>query len=300
MVRRKARVRHLVGTAAVVAGLVVTGGVGAQAAPSRAAGSGATLHVAITDKALYVDGPTSFPAGQVHLMFENARAKADGATEIFRLAPDYDWSQLRADIQVVNQNLFAPHGNKQKGLKALNHVITHVTAYGGLSVKAGNSARATLLLKDPGTYVIFNDSGNVPNSPHKLTVTAPAGYQGLPPADGFVVAQTNRRFSGSSVLPANGTIRFTNRSTESPHFLVLSHVKEGTTRKQVIAALQSNGQPSFALPGEFDTDALTLGQSMDFHVNLPAGEYVQMCFFPDPQTGMPHAFMGMVRIVHLK
>jgi len=25
-----------------------------------------------------------------------------------------------------------------------------------------------------------------------------------------------------------------------------------------------------------------------------------MCFFPDLKTGMPHAAMGMVRIVHLK
>jgi hypothetical protein len=25
-----------------------------------------------------------------------------------------------------------------------------------------------------------------------------------------------------------------------------------------------------------------------------------MCFFPDPKTGDPHAFMGMVRIVHLR
>jgi hypothetical protein len=32
---------------------------------------------------------------------------------------------------------------------------------------------------------------------------------------------------------------------------------------------------------------------------LPAGDYAEMCFFPDLKTGMPHAMMGMVRIVHL-
>jgi hypothetical protein len=32
---------------------------------------------------------------------------------------------------------------------------------------------------------------------------------------------------------------------------------------------------------------------------LPAGDYAEVCFFPDLETGMPHAFMGMVRIVHL-
>lgn len=287
-------------TVVAVMGLLTTGALGAQASPARTTGSGVTLHVAITDKALYVDGPATFPAGQVHLMFENARAKADGEVAVFQLAAGYSWSDLRADIKTVGENLFAPHGDKQKGLKALNHAIAHLTSYGGLLAHAGNSVHGTLLLRNPGTYVIFNDSGQIPNSPHWLTVTAPTGYQALPPADGTVVAQTNRRFSGSSVLPANGTIQFTNHSTESPHFLILQQVKEGTTRKQVIAALQSNSQPSFVLPGEFETDALTTNQSMDFHVSLPAGEYVQMCFFPDPKTGMPHALMGMVRVVHLK
>jgi hypothetical protein len=39
---------------------------------------------------------------------------------------------------------------------------------------------------------------------------------------------------------------------------------------------------------------------MNFHIHLPPGTYAVMCFFPDPKTGDPHAFMGMVRIVHLK
>ena len=284
-----------------VTGLLATGSLSAHAAAQRDARPATVLNVAITSHNTYVDGPSTFPAGQVQIRLENARSKGSVATEVFRLASGYSWSTLRSDITVMGQNLFGPNGDKKKGLAALNRVIAHITAYGGLDVeKPGGRAHGTLLLTDPGTYVIFNDSGNVPNSPHWLTVTAPAGAQTLPAADGNVMAMTNRRFSGDSVLPKNGTIRFTNESTESPHFLVLSHVKEGTTRKQVIAALQSNAQPGFVLPGEFDTDALSTNQSMDFHVNLPAGEYVQMCFFPDPQTGMPHALMGMVRIVHLK
>jgi hypothetical protein len=33
---------------------------------------------------------------------------------------------------------------------------------------------------------------------------------------------------------------------------------------------------------------------------LPKGEYVEVCFFPDPKTGMPHAYMGMIGTVTLK
>ena len=287
---------------AAASGLALAGMSTAQAVPIHAAATSSstpTLHVAVTDKSFYVDGPTTFPAGRVSISFENAQAKHEGETEIFQLASGYHWSDLRSDIKTVGVNLFAPHGNKKKGLKALNHVIANVKAFGGFDVTAGKSNHGMFLLPAAGTYVIFNDSHNVPRNPHWLTVTSPVGPQTLPSADANVVAMTNRRFGGDTRLPANGTINFHNESTESPHFLFLQQVKAGTTRKQVIQALQSNGPGPF-LGGSTGTDALTTGQSMNVHVHVPAGTYAEMCFFPDPKTGMPHAFMGMVRIVHLK
>lgn len=289
--------------AAAAAGLVASGLGAADAAPARPDASSSSvpsLHVAITDKGFYVDGPRSFPAGRVNVSFENARAKKEAEMEVFQLAPGYKWTDLRADFKVMAPNLFAPHGNKKKGLKALNHIIDNIKAFGGFDVMAGKSERGTLLLPSAGSYILFNDSG-FPKSPHWLSVTAPEGPQTLPAADGNVVAKTNRRFGGDTTLPAAGTINFTNESTESPHFLNLSQVKPGTTRKQVIEAFQSNGPGPFIRDGgTAGTDALTLGQSMNVHVHLPAGTYAEMCFFPDPKTGMPHALMGMVRIVKLK
>ena len=39
---------------------------------------------------------------------------------------------------------------------------------------------------------------------------------------------------------------------------------------------------------------------MTVDYDLPAGQYVIMCFFPDPHMGgMPHALMGMLRMIHL-
>jgi hypothetical protein len=289
--------------AAAATGLVLSGMGGADAAPIRAtatSSSGTTLHVAITDNDMYVDGPTTFPAGRVSVTLENARTKHDAGVAVGQLAAGYHWGDLRSDLKTAFTNLFAPHGSKKKGLKALNHAIDHITAYGGIYAHKGDTSHATLLLPSAGTYIVFDDSGNLPKRPNFITVTSPSGPQTLPAADGNVVAKTNRRFSGDRVLPAKGTINFTNESTESPHFLELAHVKQGTTRKQVINSFQSNGRPDFVLPGLMDTDILTTGQSMNYHVNLPPGEYVQMCFFPDPKTGMPHALMGMVRIVHLK
>ena len=279
---------------AMATGLVATG-VGALAANDTIP----SLRVAITDKGFYVDGPRSFPAGRVNVSFDNARSKAESEVEVIQLASGYKWTDLRSDFKTMATNLFAPHGNTKKGLKALNHIISHVTGYGGFDVNAGKSAHGTLLLPHSGSYVIFNDSG-FPKNPHWLAVTAPSGPQTLPAAGGNVVAMTNRRFSGNTTLPANGTINFTNHSTESPHFLALQQVKPGTTRKQVIEALQSNSGPGPFLSGVAGTDFLSNGSTMNVHVHLPAGTYAEMCFFPDPKTGMPHALMGMVRIVKLK
>ena len=287
--------------AATATGLIAAGITVAQAAPHRpAAASSSTpsLRVAITDKGFYVDGPKTFPAGRVHVSFDNARAKKEAEIMAIQLASGYRWTDLRSDYKTMVTNLFAPHGNKKKGLKALNHIIDNVTFFGGFDVMAGKSARGTLLLPSSGSYVLFNDSG-FPHNPHWLSVTSPAGPQTLPAADGNVVAKTNRRFGGNTTLPAKGTIHFANESTESPHFLNLQQVKPGTTRKDVISALEGNGPPPF-LKGVAGTDALSNGQSMDLHVHVPAGTYAEMCFFPDPKTGDPHAFMGMVRIVHLK
>jgi hypothetical protein len=33
--------------------------------------------------------------------------------------------------------------------------------------------------------------------------------------------------------------------------------------------------------------------------DLPAGEYLLACFWPDRFTGMPHFFMGMWKLINL-
>ena len=44
-----------------------------------------------------------------------------------------------------------------------------------------------------------------------------------------------------------------------------------------------------------ETGSLSPGRSMTVDYDLPGGQYVVLCFFPDPKMGgMPHAMMGMV------
>lgn len=284
-------------TAATAAALV---GAGLAATPvASAAPAGTVIRVAITDHGMYIDGPTTFPAGRVHLSID-ASGK-DRGIEILQLHPGYTWPDFRSDLKVAFSNLFAPDGHKKKGLRHLNHAINNITAVGGLYAHDGQARHGVVMVHNPGgRYVLFDDSGELPKHPVFLTVTTASGPQVLPATDAKVVAKTNRRFGGDDVLPADGNITFVNKSTESPHFLSLQHVKEGTTRKQVLDSFQSNSRPDFVLKGSQDLDVLSTDQRMTVHLHLPPGQYAEMCFFPDPETGDPHAFMGMIRMVHLK
>jgi hypothetical protein len=296
MTSTKQRVARATCATAVVASLV---GVGLAATSASAdINPGTDLKVAITKYGLYLNGPTTFPAGRLKLTVD--ASGGERGVEIIAFKSGYSFQDFRGDLKIAFQNLFAPNGDKKKGLRHLNKAIDHIlSAPGGLYAHEGQRRHGYLLLNHPGAdYVLYDDSGNLPKRPVHLTVTAPAGPQTLPATKKTVVARTDRRFGGDDVLPAHGNITFTNKSTESPHFLSLQHVKDGTTRKQVIQGLESNDF-SFGLEGSQDADVVGKGESMVLHLNLPPGTYAEMCFFPDPKTGMPHAFMGMVRIVHL-
>lgn len=293
---RTALVIGLVATTAV--GLVGSDALGAAAAPQRAPVQNAVLHVKISDNGTFFEGPTSFPAGRVKLVVE-AFGDERGA-EIVQLHSGYTFSGLRDDIRAFGES-FGRNGPTKSGLRHLNHAISNVTAFGGLFAPKGGTRHGTVLLPSAGQYVVFNDSGEIPKRPTYLSVGAPAGPQYLPETGRIVrVRPHENRFAGDDVLPAKGNITFHNGSLESPHFLVLQHVTESTTRRDVLESFQSNKRPTFIRSGSQDIDFLTSHQTMTVRLNLPAGKYAEMCFFPDPKDGTPHAFMGMVRMIHLK
>src|SRR5262249_23714601 len=147
---------------------------------------------------------------------------------------------------------------------------------GGLGAPENGHRHAFVLFDRPGSnYVLFDDSGNVPRRVVHLTVTANSGPQTLPATTKTVVAKTDRRFGGDSTLPAQGDVLFKNNSTESPHFLVLQRVKDGTTRKQVVQSFSTDAPPSFVLPGEQESDAIGKGDAMVLHLNLKPGTYAE-------------------------
>src|SRR5581483_1720763 len=170
-----------------------------------------SITVAITRHNVYVDGPTTFPAGRLNVVLDSGRK--NGATyAVVSFKTGYTFHDFRHDLGIAFANLFAPNGNTKKGLRYLNKAINHSQAYGGYHADGLGESKSTLLLTTPGQYVLFDDTGNLPKRPVTLTVTAPVGPQALPSVP-TVIAKTTRRFGGANVLPHNGVIRFENHST---------------------------------------------------------------------------------------
>jgi hypothetical protein len=83
----------------------------------------------------------------------------------------------------------------------------------------------------------------------------------------------------------------------------MQRVAEGTTVDEVLATFQgpeTQEPPPWFLPGSLQADVLSPHRSMTVDYDLPPGQYVLVCFMPDPKMhGTPHAFMGMIEMIHL-
>lgn len=109
------------------------------------------------------------------------------------------------------------------------------------------------------------------------------------------------RFDSPDALPKAGTITVSNVA-DTIHFMQVSPVKPGTTDDDIQRFFDSHdqNQPPFALDGpSIEMGVLSPGRHADITYNLPAGTYVLQCFIADDQTGMPHALMGMHKVVTL-
>jgi hypothetical protein len=97
--------------------------------------------------------------------------------------------------------------------------------------------------------------------------------------------------------------------------LQISRVKKGVTDAQVQAEYHSlmmnmnqtpNPDPAgvtimpTALTPLTGSDAVSPGHASLLSYNLPPGTYLLQCFVADATTGIPHTFMGMHLIVHLR
>ena len=173
-------------------------------------------------------------------------------------------------------------------------------------VVVGTGATITENLS-PGTYYLI-DTANPPSGPPPVTtLTVKPAKAGIE-QDSDLVSQTtvsatsaDRFVVSRRTWPHQGTLTFRNTS-DTLHFMSLTPVKTGTTDQDVTKYFNSGSKnpPPFLRPGpSIGNDVTSPGVSLQLSYNLPKGTYVALCFIADDVTGMPHAIMGMHKVVVL-
>ena len=239
----------------------------------------------LTKKSIHIAGADRLRAGRVKVS-----VTGKGTVEFVMFKRGYHAGDFASDL-----NKFGAKND----LKALKRALAHSRILGGF--ESGGSG--TIVFPRAGSYTPFSIGQRGAIIGDAIQVKGPARTSRTPSTGGTIIAKPGPSWSGSSQLPMKGRFLFKNKAnTGVPHFVVLQQVAEGTTPDQVLEFLQSGdqGRPPWGLPGSMETGSLSPGKSMTVDYDLPAGQYVVMCFFPDPKMGgMPHALMGMLEMIHL-
>jgi uncharacterized cupredoxin-like copper-binding protein len=108
------------------------------------------------------------------------------------------------------------------------------------------------------------------------------------------VIASDYRFDAPAELPAGlTTFRLVNRGP-AIHHVQLVKLNEGKTADDFMAALKAGGPPPKWVTMEGGPNPSELGDTSTTTVALEPGNYVMLCFVPDPD-GIPHVAKGMVR-----
>jgi hypothetical protein len=272
------RIRTLVtlGAAAITA----VAGVVAVAPPAGAAPPAPTVVVHMSSKSISLSTGHRVHAGRV--VYKVVTAKGD--LQVARLRNGYSLAQAGSDLPK------AFNGD----IKAIRRIDRNIVFRGGAETRPGKPGWFSVSLP-AGSFVFIDQNSNAFTM---VKVFGKAPVRQTVPTRGLITAYTYGFVTNKATLPHKGWVQFRNNA-DQPHFVAWQHVKPGTTNAQVRRFFKHpQRRPPFALPGSYTFGVLTQGQSAAQYINLKAGKYLIACYWPDRFTGMPHAFMGMWKLVN--
>jgi hypothetical protein len=276
-----------VGTAAVGTATVVT-------ATGTEQSASALSNYTFTAVEYQFQGPASIPGGWTRLTLQNQGKQSH----------DLILAKLAAGKTITDV----------MGALAQNGPPDWVQMYGGVSAAPGQSASYVANLQ-AGNYVILSFGNNPQGLPdaaqgmvRQLTVTQPTSQtpeSALPQAVA-TVDMVDYAFVITGTIPSgNQVVKFENTGSEL-HEADIQRLKPGKTMADVQKAIQSEmagtPTPPDQLPVEMVSSLqLSPGLTVYSDVNLPAGNYLLVCFVPSPKNGgKPHAALGMVQSLTVK
>jgi hypothetical protein len=169
-------------------------------------------------------------------------------------------------------------------------------------IGAGGQSQAIVDLS-PGEYVVF--SIEAPERAQALTVfTADQTAEAAEPEATATVTVREFAFALPATLKAGKQVWKIVNNGEQAHEVTLAQIPDGTTIEQIqtLMSLPEDAERPEGLPdpSAFVTVGglgfLSPGQAAWSVLDLEPGTYAAFCYVPDQQTGMPHAFMGMILV----
>jgi hypothetical protein len=258
---------------------------GADAA-GNAMAAGTPPEVQFTARDFAFEGPDTISAGWTTVVLHNAGPNLHHFM-LLQLTQGKTLADLKAAVAAMKSPEMPP---------------LWAVPVGGVNPPMPGSDTRAMLDVQPGDYAIVCIVDVPDHVPHMmkgmikgLTVTAASAAAAAEPVADMTVTAVDFAFAPSAEFTAgHHLIKFENKGTE-PHEFELVRLGDGKTVDDLMKWGQTLQGP---LPGTSLGGAAPLvpGQVEYVPVDLTPGNYVVVCFVPDPtKQGMPHVAEGMLR-----
>lgn len=170
----------------------------------------------------------------------------------------------------------------------------------------GETHAQSIVTFAPGSWMIAGAVLSRPPSPFTVTGELPAT---LPTPDTdveLVMGEMYFHIVSGGFKAGPNTVSVTNKGGQ-PHFLIMMRLPDGTTDDALSDMLEGSMAPPSSPEADAETEneppmvAILGDQSFDTTtwtvIDVEPGTYGLVCFFPDQHVGMPHAMLGMHRVV---
>jgi hypothetical protein len=171
---------------------------------------------------------------------------------------------------------------------------------GGVLAKPGETVKGYFKL-EPGTYVIDASSNESGDDYFYSVLTVTEGETLEAPEAALNLVMVDHHFSFPATLKAGAQRWQVSNTGEQVHFAVLFKLAEGATAEDLMSFMASgpenaSGPPPFDMETSYTgiIQAVSSGQDYYMDVNLPAGNYVAICFLPDMESEKIHLELGMM------
>ena len=285
------RIRAVTTSLALVSAAALTATV--TAAPAQSAAT-APVEVSISATRV-VTMPTTVQPGVNTFKITTAN-KRGSSFQLVMPAAGYSAAEAARDIE---------KGLDAGNVKAIKRFEANITLLGGMFVTKGTAGTLAVDL-DLGTYWALDTNTNDPDKFFAFTVEgADTGNVVPTPAATIKAVKDSKWATKPASIPSKGLLTFKNAASNN-HFIAMGKLKKGMTYKDFkkwLAAAQDG--PPGPSPVNFSvgisSGVVSPGYSATFRYNVPKGNYVMACFWPDAEMGgMPHVFMGMHRAITVK